>query len=124
MAAACAPFRRGPLRLDKNLTHSFYNRQRIATNRRHAAPPSALSAVARFTGRRSSPRKQKDMQHIVSTDELARRYAVKPATIGRWRREGRIPYLRLGYRTMRYDTQACDAALDRFCIRPRWLRDS
>jgi hypothetical protein len=61
-------------------------------------------------------------QKYVTAKILAARYGVSTATITTWRRRQRIPYLKMGYRTVRFDPLACDAALELELKIPRWLR--
>lgn len=84
------------------------------------APGPAGLKSGRRSGRPSC--KHKTMTTLMTAEQLALRYAVKARTIGRWRREGRIPFVRLGYRTVRFDPDSCDAAISRFHVLPRWLR--
>jgi hypothetical protein len=62
------------------------------------------------------------MPTYLSARALAERYTVTLATITTWRRRKKIPFIRMGYRTILYDPLACDQALARHARIPRWLR--
>jgi hypothetical protein len=62
------------------------------------------------------------MAKFIPAPLLADRYGVALATITTWRRKKKIPFIKVGYRTILYDAEACDAALARFAHIPRWLR--
>jgi predicted site-specific integrase-resolvase len=49
---------------------------------------------------------------------IAKHYAVCPRTITDWMSRGRIPYLKLSYKMLRFDPAECDAALEKFKIHP------
>jgi excisionase family DNA binding protein len=49
---------------------------------------------------------------ILTRAELAARLGVRPDTIGRWTRSGRIPARRLSPKVVRYDLAAVLAALE------------
>jgi len=48
---------------------------------------------------------------LITTSELASRLGVTSDTIRKWTREGRIPCLRVGQKTLRFDADAVMAAL-------------
>lgn len=48
---------------------------------------------------------------LITTDDLARLLQVTPDTILRWTRRGRIPCVRVGKRTLRFDADAVLVAL-------------
>jgi predicted site-specific integrase-resolvase len=48
---------------------------------------------------------------LLSDKELASALGEKIRTIHTWRRAGILPYVKLGYRTLRYNQDACEAAL-------------
>ena len=50
-------------------------------------------------------------KELLTTEELARRLRVAPATIRSWARRGCIPTLRLSPKVIRYDAEAVLAAL-------------
>jgi len=43
------------------------------------------------------------VERLITTEELAQRLGVTPATVIRWAREGNIPEVRLSCRTRRFD---------------------
>jgi predicted site-specific integrase-resolvase len=51
-------------------------------------------------------------EDLLSRAELATRLGVRPTTIGRWTRSGRIPARRLSPKVVRYDLAAVLAALE------------
>lgn len=48
---------------------------------------------------------------LIATDELARLLQITPDTVLRWTRRGRIPCVRVGKRTLRFDADAVLVAL-------------
>ncbi len=48
---------------------------------------------------------------LLTADGLARRLQVRPSTIQRWARQGRIPAVRLSPKVVRYDLAAVVRAL-------------
>jgi excisionase family DNA binding protein len=46
----------------------------------------------------------------LTTQEVADRYQVSPATVRRMAKEGRLPEVRIGYRTIRYPEDQLEAA--------------
>lgn len=50
---------------------------------------------------------------LLSASQLATRYGVRPKTIRTWARRRILPVIQLSSRCLRFDPQACDAALDR-----------
>jgi excisionase family DNA binding protein len=51
-------------------------------------------------------------EDLLSRAELATRLGVRPTTIGRWTRSGRIPARRLSPKVVRYNLSAVLAALE------------
>ena len=51
------------------------------------------------------------MDELLTAAELGDRLRVRPGTVTAWRRAGRIPAVRLGRKTIRYDVEAVVAAL-------------
>jgi len=47
-----------------------------------------------------------EQPRLITTRELARRLGVTSNTIRKWTREGRIPCLRIGQKTLRFDATA------------------
>jgi len=48
---------------------------------------------------------------LLTADELASRLQVRPSTVRRWTREGRIPTVRLSQKVVRYDLVAVVSAI-------------
>ena len=48
---------------------------------------------------------------LLTVAELAQRFRVRPETIRHWARLGRVPCLRCGPRSLRFDLQAVEHAL-------------
>jgi excisionase family DNA binding protein len=48
---------------------------------------------------------------LLTSDELAERLRVRPATIRDWARRGRIPKVRLSYKVLRFEFSAVMSAL-------------
>jgi hypothetical protein len=59
---------------------------------------------------------------ILTGRRIAAALNKKAYTIERWRRLGIIPYLKLGYRSIRYDLEAVEAVLLRREIKARGKR--
>ena len=55
---------------------------------------------------------KRDETILVTARQLAAHLSVHPRTIYRWTRQGRLPLVRLGARTIRYDLEAVRAVLD------------
>ena len=51
------------------------------------------------------------IRKLITDKELAAHLRESVHAINRWRRDGVIPYVKLGYRTMRYNLEAVEAAL-------------
>ena len=51
------------------------------------------------------------MSELLTAAEVAERLRVKPSTVSGWAREGRIPSVRLGPKTIRFDGDAVVDAL-------------
>jgi len=66
--------------------------------------------------------KQKAVMKYCNKHELARLLGVSHHTITFWRRRQIIPFIKTGYRSVRYDVAECEAALARLKIVPKWLR--
>lgn len=49
---------------------------------------------------------------LITTSELASRLGVTSDTIRKWTRDGRIPCLRVGQKTLRFDADAVMAVLE------------
>lgn len=49
---------------------------------------------------------------LLTREQLANRLGVRPGTVGRWTRTGRIPARRLSPKVVRYDLAAVLAALE------------
>jgi len=47
-----------------------------------------------------------EAERLITTSELAERLGVTSETIRKWTREGRIPCLRIGRKTLRFDLAA------------------
>jgi excisionase family DNA binding protein len=52
------------------------------------------------------------MSELLTVGELAARLRVRPCTIQRWTRRGRLPAVRLSAKIIRYDLAAVLAALE------------
>jgi hypothetical protein len=52
--------------------------------------------------------------------ELAVHLGVSHHTITDWRKRRFLPYIKTGYRSIRYNVPACEAALKALEIRPGW----
>jgi excisionase family DNA binding protein len=52
-----------------------------------------------------------DVARLITTSDLARRLGVTSDTIRKWARDGRIPCLRVGQKTLRFDPKAVLNAL-------------
>lgn len=61
------------------------------------------------------PRKR-NKPKFVRKPTIARRYEVCQKTIELWMNSGRIPFIRIGKRGVRFDPTATDAALQRFVV--------
>jgi excisionase family DNA binding protein len=49
--------------------------------------------------------------NYLTAEELADKLRVRPRTVKDWARKNRIPAIRLGYKTVRFDPQAVAAAI-------------
>jgi predicted site-specific integrase-resolvase len=58
------------------------------------------------------------MRKLVKVAAIAANLNESPFTIERWRKEGLIPFFKLGYRTYRYDFESVMAALSRLKVQP------
>jgi hypothetical protein len=77
--------------------------------------------------------RMKDKLILVSDRTLAQQLSerldatITVGAIARWRRSGRIPYHKLGYRTLRYDVQKVLDALSKREVKakgvPSWARE-
>lgn len=54
---------------------------------------------------------------LLTTYDLARRYGVSVATIRRWVRQGRVPFIRASRRVVRFDLVAVENALTKTIAR-------
>ncbi|MCH8269997.1 MAG: helix-turn-helix domain-containing protein [Planctomycetes bacterium] len=52
-----------------------------------------------------------DPRRLLTPAELSERFGLKENTIRRWARDGRIPCVRLGSRTLRFDPDAVAAMI-------------
>jgi excisionase family DNA binding protein len=52
------------------------------------------------------------MGKLVTVKELSKRYGVHKETVRRWMKQGTIPYVRPTLRTVRFDLEAVDRALN------------
>lgn len=52
-----------------------------------------------------------ERRRVVSTRELAELLSVQPDTVRRWARDGTIPFIRVGEKTLRYIPEDVLAAL-------------
>jgi len=78
--------------------------------------PRKLSSKKRLTAEELASRK------LLTDEELAPAIGIKVDTINRLRRTGVILYVKLGYRTLRYNQEAVEAALMRREIKARGTR--
>ena len=53
------------------------------------------------------------MTELVTAEEVAERLRLRPDTVRRWTREGRIPSIRLSAKVIRFDLDDVEAALRR-----------
>ena len=53
------------------------------------------------------------MNALIDREDLARELKVTSRTIGTWQREGRIPHIKIGRRTVRFDLADVVAFLKR-----------
>lgn len=51
----------------------------------------------------------REPRRLLTPAELAERFGLQEETIRRWARNGRIPFVRLGERTLRFDPDAVAA---------------
>jgi len=58
----------------------------------------------------------KTNRKLLTAPQLGEILGFTTQQIWRFHRIGKIPYVRLGYRTNRYDLDACTAALARFTV--------
>jgi len=54
-----------------------------------------------------------ESDEVLTAEEVARRLSLRPSTVRRWAREGRIPAVRPTARVIRFDIAAVLAALRR-----------
>jgi excisionase family DNA binding protein len=55
-------------------------------------------------------------KQLRNKNQMAKRYQVSPRTIDNWMADGRLPYLKLGRKLIRFDADQCDEALQRFHV--------
>jgi len=60
----------------------------------------------------------KNRFRLLTTDELAERLNVEPRTIVLWRKDRRIPYVKLAHKTVGYDWERVRAALEGYEVKP------
>jgi len=73
---------------------------------------TGLRIVSRHKGGRWFWNLGLDMSKIFTARELADYLKVKPETVRRWARTGRIPYKKFSAKVMRFDSVAVQRALD------------
>jgi hypothetical protein len=54
---------------------------------------------------------------LVRRGVIERRYTISPRTLDNWLRQGKIPYYKIGSMLF-FSIEKCDAALERFEIKP------
>ena len=57
------------------------------------------------------------MKRLLNTNQLAEKKNVSPRTIRTWVQTGKIPVLRLGWRSNYFEEEAVDRALSKFEIK-------
>ena len=63
------------------------------------------------------------MKTLMSATDVAAHVGIKPSTVKRWARQGRIPSMRLTDRVVRFDPEAVEKALAKRSINERRLED-
>ena len=56
---------------------------------------------------------------LLTKPEIARRYGVVSRTIDNWMSLGRVPYLAIGKKCVRFNPADCDRALEKFKIKAK-----
>lgn len=54
-----------------------------------------------------------ETKELVDSVGMARILGLNPRTIGNWAKEGKIPFIRMGYKTLRFDPEKVIAALEK-----------
>lgn len=58
-----------------------------------------------------------DQPRLVRAPAIARRYSVCIRTVQIWMAKGKIPFVRIGSRGLRFSPEACDRALARYEVK-------
>lgn len=92
---------------------------------RRRAPPNPAATTNPLAARRKqrterlavSRAMQNSVDSLVDKKEIARRYGVCLRTVTEWMRKRVIPYVKVSAKIVRFDSEKCDIALERFEVK-------